>query len=152
MQKPRPFAFPIATNLQPLWTFDLTASAGQVYDGSSTEVEASLELRSAPHLITFLDYGVHDVRRPRADFIARVVRVGLDLAASPRFGGSALVQWENETDRLTMNVRLHWTPLPGTDAYLAWNGAWPTALEEGIPWRRPEHGVLIGKVVHYLRL
>jgi hypothetical protein len=133
------------------WTFDLTASAGQFYDGSSTEVEASIELRSAPHLITFLDYGVQDVRRPQADFTARVVRMGLDLAASPRLGGSALVQWENESDRLTMNLRFHWTPRPGTDVYLAWNGAWPTALEGGVPWRRPEHGMLMGKVVHYLR-
>jgi hypothetical protein len=133
------------------WTYDLTASTGQFYDGTSTEVEASLEFRTAPHLITFLDYEMQDVRRPRSRFIARVARMGLDLAASPRFGGSALVQWENESERLTLNVRLHWTPRPGTDAYLAWNTAWPTALEGGIPWRRPEHGVLMGKVVHYLR-
>jgi hypothetical protein len=134
-----------------VWAFDLTASAGEFYDGTSREVEASLELRSAPHLITFLDYEIQSVRRPGPDFTARVARVGLDLAASPRLGGSALVQWENESDRLTMNLRVHWTPRLGTDVYLAWNGAWPTALEDGIPWRRPEHGVLTGKVVHYLR-
>jgi hypothetical protein len=133
------------------WTFDLTASAGQFYDGTSRELEASVEFRTAPHLIAFLDYGLEAVRRPRSDFTARVARVGLDLAASPRLGGSALVQWENESDRLSMNVRLRWAPRPGTDVYLAWNGAWPTALESGLPWRRPEHGVLIGKVVHYLR-
>jgi hypothetical protein len=134
-----------------VWAFDLMASAGEFYDGTSREVEASLELRSAPHLITFLDYEIQSVRRPGPDFTARVARVGLDLAASPRLGGSALVQWENESDRLTMNLRVHWTPRLGTDVYLAWNGAWPTALEDGIPWRRPEHGVLTGKVVHYLR-
>jgi hypothetical protein len=114
-------------------------------------LEGSVEFRSAPHLIAFLDYGLQDVRRPGGDFVARVARVGLDLAANPRLGGSALVQWENESERLTMSLRLHWAPRPGTDAYVAWNSAWPTALESGVPWRHPEHGVMIGKVVHYLR-
>jgi hypothetical protein len=134
------------------WTLDLTASAGEFYDGTATEVEASVELRSAPHLITFVDYGIQSVRRPLSDFTAQVVRVGVDLAASPRFGGSVLMQWENESNRLTVNARLHWTPQPGSDVYLAWNSAWPTAIEGGIPWRRPQRGVLIGKLVHYFRL
>ncbi|MBA2458902.1 MAG: hypothetical protein H0V43_08110 [Gemmatimonadales bacterium] len=102
------------------WTLDLTASAGEFYDGTATELEASLELRSAPHLITFVDYGVQAVRRPRSDFTAQVVRVGVDLAASPRFGGSVLTQWENESNRLSVNARLHWSPQPGSDVYLAW--------------------------------
>jgi hypothetical protein len=134
------------------WTLDLTASAGEFYDGTATEVEGSIELRLEPHLITFVDYGVQAVRRPRSDFTAQVVRVGVDLAASPRLGGSVLTQWENESNRLAVNARLRWTPQPGSDVYLAWNSAWPTALEGGIPWRRPQSGVLIGKVVHYFRL
>jgi Domain of unknown function (DUF5916) len=133
------------------WTFDAAASAGGFYDGTSTELKTSLEFRSAPHLIAFLDYGLQDVRRPGGNFVARVARVGLDLAANPRLGGSALVQWENESERLTTGLRVHWAPRPGTDAYLAWNSAWPTALESGVPWRRPEHGQVIGKLVHYLR-
>jgi hypothetical protein len=78
--------------------------------------------------------------------------MGVDLAASPRFGGSLLAQWENETDRLSVNARIHWAPRPGTDVYLAWNSAWPTALDGGIPWSRPARGVLMGKVVYWFRI
>jgi len=134
------------------WTLDLTGSAGEFYDGTATELEASVELRSAPHLITFVDYSVQSVRRPQSDFTTQVARVGVDLAASPRFGGSVLTQWENESNRLSVNARVHWTPQPGSDVYLAWSSAWPTALEGGIPWRRPHSGVLIGKLVHYFRM
>ncbi|HEX6864609.1 MAG TPA: hypothetical protein VF414_17395, partial [Thermoanaerobaculia bacterium] len=133
------------------WTFDLAASAGGFYDGRSTELEGSVEFRSAPHLIAFLDYGHQDVRRPGGDFVARVARVGLDLAAHARLGGSALVQWENESERLTTSLRVHWAPRPGTDVYLAWNSAWATAVEGGGSRRSPEEGQLIGKMVHYLR-
>jgi hypothetical protein len=132
-------------------SFDLAASAGEFFDGTSRDLEASVELRSAPHLITSLDYEIRSVRRPGPDFTAQVARLEVGLAAHPRLGGSALVQWENESDRLGLNLRVHWMPRPGTDLYLAWNGAWPTALEDGIPWRRPEYGVLTGKVVHYFR-
>lgn len=135
------------------WAFDVSASAGGFYDGSATEFEGAIEFRSVPHLITFIDYGIQDVRRGSgSSFTAQVVRLGVDLAASPRFGGSVLTQWDNESERLTMNARIHWTPQPGSDVYLVWNGAWPTALEGGIPWRRPQRGVLIGKLVHYFRL
>jgi hypothetical protein len=78
--------------------------------------------------------------------------LGLDLAASPRLGGSVLTQWDNESNQLTMNARIHWIPRPGSDVYLVWNGAWPTEVKGGIPWRRPQRGVLIGKLVHYFRL
>jgi Domain of unknown function (DUF5916) len=133
------------------WVLDVAASVGEFYDGTSREFETSLELRAAPHLIGYLDYALQSVRRPGPDFTARVVRAGIDVAASPRLGASALVQWENESDRMGVNLRVHWTPQPGTDFYLAWTSVWPTGLGDGIPWRRPEHGMLVGKVVHYLR-
>jgi hypothetical protein len=132
--------------------YDVSASTGGFYDGTSMELEGSVELRSAPHVVTFLDYAIHDVRRPESAFTAQVARLGIDLAVSPRFGGSLLTQWDNESSQLTVNARIHWTPQPGTDAYLVWNSAWPTGIEGGIPWRRPQRGVLIGKLVHYFRL
>ncbi len=51
-----------------------------------------------------------------------------------------------------MNARLHWIPNVGSDAYLVWNSAWPTGLGEGMPWGRPAHGALIGKLVYYFRV
>ena len=134
------------------WAYNLSTSLGEFYDGSSAEIEGSVEFRAAPHLITFLDYTLNDVRLPQSAFTAQVARLGIDLSASPRFGGSLLTQWDNESNRLSFNARLHWTPRPGSDVYLVWNSAWPTGLERGIPWRRPEFGVLTGKVVHYFRL
>jgi len=130
----------------------LTASAGDFYAGTSTELDAALTVRAAPHVITELDYSQLAARLTPVSFTARTARLRLDLAATPRLGSTFFVQWDNESDRLTVNARLHWIPSPGSDAYLVWNSAWPTGLADGVPWNRPARGGLVGKVVYYFRL
>jgi uncharacterized protein DUF5916 len=128
------------------------ASAGEFYDGTSTEVSGELTVRVAPHLVFATEYSRQAVDRPMGGFVARAIRLRTDLSATPRLGGSVFLQWENESDRLTVNARVHWILRPGSDIYLAWNTAWPTGLAAGIPWSHPEHGALIVKVVSLLRL
>ena len=130
----------------------LTASAGNYYTGTATEVDATFTVRTAPHVITQVEYDQLAARLAAARFTARTARLRLDLAATPRFDTAFFVQWDNESDRLTMNARLHWIPNVGSDAYLVWNSAWPTGLGEGMPWGRPAHGALIGKLVYYFRV
>jgi hypothetical protein len=71
---------------------------------------------------------------------------------TPRLGTMFWVQWDNESNRMSVNARIHWIPKPGSDAYLVWDSGWPTGLERGgIPWRRPSRGALVGKFVYYFR-
>jgi hypothetical protein len=131
---------------------DLTASVGDFYTGTSTAVATSVVLRAAPHVIAGVDLETERVRLATASFTARAGRLRLDVAATPRLGGTLFVQGDNESDRLTLNGRLHWIPSPGSDVYIVYNSSWPTGLAGGVPWARPEHGALIGKVVWYFRL
>jgi hypothetical protein len=88
-------------------------------------------------------------------FAAQVARARLDLAASPRLNTTAFAQWDNESERVTLNARVRWTTSPGSDAYLVWNSAWPSDLGgglAGVPWGRPARGALVAKYVRYLRL
>jgi hypothetical protein len=131
---------------------ELGVGTGRFYTGVSTSLEVSVDVRVAPHVIAS-GYGSAEwVRLPEGRFTARTASARLDYAATPRLGGTLWAQWDNESDRLTVNARLHWIPKPGSDAYLVWNSAWPTGLERrGIPWRRPSQAVLVGKVVYYFR-
>ena len=131
---------------------DLTLSAGEFYTGTGTEVEAMLTVRTAPHLITNLEFEQQNVRLGTGRFTARSARVRLDVAASPRLSGTLFVQHDNESDRLGFNARFHWIPNLGSDLYVVWNSAWPTGLGAGIPWSRPQRGQLTGKFVYYFRL
>jgi hypothetical protein len=131
---------------------ELGAGVGQFYTGTSTSLEGGVDVRVAPHVIASWNGSTEWVRLPQGDFTAQTSSARLDYAASPRLGGTLWVQWDSESDRLTVNARLHWIPKPGSDAYLVWNSAWPTGLERGgIPWRRPLRGALVGKLVYYFR-
>jgi len=131
----------------------LEASTGGFYAGRATELGYDVSLRAAPHLIAAVDGGWQRVRFGGSAFTAQVHRLRLDYATSARFGSTVFVQWDNESERLAVNARLHWIPRAGSDAYLVWTTTWPTALAAGgIPWRRPERGALVGKFVYYFRL
>ncbi|HYL22178.1 MAG TPA: DUF5916 domain-containing protein [Gemmatimonadales bacterium] len=131
---------------------DVTASAGNYYTGTATDVDATVTVRGAPHVITQVEYDQLAARLAIARFTARTARLRLDLAATPRFDTAFFLQWDDESDRLNMNARLHWIPNLGSDAYLVWNSAWPTGLAAGMLWGRPARGALIGKLVYYFRL
>jgi hypothetical protein len=131
--------------------FDLTASAGGFYTGTATEVSTALTIRTAPHLITNLEFEQQNVRLAPGRFIARSTRLRLDVAASPHLSTTLFLQHDNESDRLRLNARCHWIPKPGSDLYVVWNSGWPTGLRGGIPWSRPQRGQLTGKLVYYFR-
>lgn len=128
-------------------------SSGSFYSGNATTLEYQLDARVAPHLLLSADGAWEWVELASGSFTARVHRLRMDYAANPRLNGTLFVQWDNEHEQLAVNARLHWIPAPGSDAYLVWNTAWPTALAgmSGIPFGTPLNGGLIGKFVWYFR-
>jgi len=70
----------------------LTASAGDYYTGTATEVDATFTVRTAPHVITQVEYDQLAARLATARFTARTARLRLDLAATPRFDTAFFVQ------------------------------------------------------------
>lgn len=131
---------------------DAGASVGGFYTGTSTAIDAGVDVRLAPHVITGWNTEVEWVRLPQGGFTAQTMQFRFDYAFTPRLGTLWWLQWDSESDRLSLNARLHWIPRPGSDAYLVWDSGWPTGLEHrGIPWRRPTRGALVGKFVYYFR-
>ncbi len=130
---------------------ELQASTGDFYTGRASELEYGVNLRLEPHVIVGVDGGFQRVSLGPDRFTAQVHRVRFDYATTPRLNTTLFLQWDNESDRLAVNARLHWIPRPGSDAYLVWNSTWLTGLPGGVPWRRPVRGALIGKFVYYFR-
>lgn len=136
--------------------FDLNVSTGGFYTGESTELSGTLRGRFAPHVNVSLEYQrtVASVATTdsTAHFTAQTVRARLDVASSPRLSTSLFAQYDNESDRASLNARLRWTSSPGTDLYVVWTSQWPTGLPNGIPWKTPTRGTLVAKFVKYFRV
>ncbi len=129
----------------------VSASRGGLYDARSTDVSGSVRAAVTPQWLLLFEGSRVDVRRASTGFTASTVRLRSDWAASPRLNVTWFGQWDNQSDRVSVNVRLRWIPSPGSDVFLVWNSAWPSALETGIPWTRPQRGGVVFKYVQYWR-
>ena len=129
----------------------LTASTGQFYDGTSSDISASIRLRRAPHVLLTLDGQISDVSLPNARFTANTVRLRGDYAFNPRLNTTLFAQWDNQSQRASTNARVRWTVKPGSDLYVVWNSGWQTGLDRPIPFTRPSRGGLVAKYVYFFR-
>jgi hypothetical protein len=131
---------------------DVKVSTGEFYDGRGTDVELSLRYALPPHALLSIEALNQQWSRAGSAFEARTARVRVDYAFSPRLNLTWFGQYDNESERTSVNARLRWTRRPGSDLYIVYNSTWPTALERGIPWRRPLNGGVVVKYVHYVRM
>ena len=90
-------------------------SALRVSDSKSLSVPVT-SFASPPTSTKLLaDYEQFQVRLPEGDLTTRVARLGIDLAFSVTMSWRNLIQWDNETDELTVNSRFRWIIEPGRE-------------------------------------
>ncbi|MBC7896617.1 MAG: hypothetical protein H7066_14470, partial [Cytophagaceae bacterium] len=130
---------------------EVSYAVGELYDGRGYEWNVELGFRREPHVLLSAEYERTKVTRSAQSFTASVARVRADYALSPRLNTTLFGQYDNESERVSVNARVRWTRAPGSDLYVVWNSGWPSGLDAGIPWRRPIRGALVLKYVHYLR-
>jgi hypothetical protein len=126
-------------------------SIGELYDGRGYSWGAELTWRRQPHIQLSGEYQHTKVTRSSQSFAASVARLRADYAFSPRVSTTLFGQYDNESERLSLNARMRWTRSPGSDLYVVWNSGWPAGLADGVPWGRPLRGGLVVKYVHYIR-
>ena len=82
-------------------------------------------------------------------FVTRLVEARIDTTFTPDVSWRNLVQFDNASDDLTVQSRLHWIPEPGTDVYLVAVYGWDRdPIDDGL---RPGEQTLTLKAVHTLR-
>jgi hypothetical protein len=116
-----------------LFDADAQLQAGTFYDGTIASVSAmpTWSLSTGLKLSGF--YQFSHIRFPERaeDFDAHVGRLRLRAMPSTQLTMSAFVQYGTATDRVSINVRLRYTPHQGNDLYLVYN--------EGLNTNRHRH-------------
>jgi hypothetical protein len=128
-----------------------SVSTGQFYTGRSTEASVGLRFRRTPHTLLTLDLARSAVSLDTVRFTANTVRLRGDYAFTARLNATLFAQWDNQSNRASVNSRVRWTVSPGSDLYVVWNSNWPTGLDRPIPWSRPARGGLVAKYVYFFR-
>ena len=95
--------------------------AGDFFAGDRERISAGIGWRPSTHFQFTLDYDLNDVELPGGDFITRLVQLRTDLIFSSTMSWSTLLQYDNATETVGVNTRLHWIPQAGREAFIVLN-------------------------------
>ena len=94
---------------------------GGFFAGDRERISAGIGWRPSTHFQFTLDYDLNDVELPGGDFITRLVQLRTDLIFSSTMSWSTLLQYDNATETVGVNTRLHWIPQAGREAFIVLN-------------------------------
>ncbi len=94
---------------------------GAFYGGKSKELDISGGFRPIPNLSGEISLLYNDIDLPQGDFVNHLLISKLAYSFSTRFFLMSLIQWNGETDDVSLNMRLHYIYRPGSDLYIVYN-------------------------------
>ena len=94
---------------------------GDFFGGDRENVDVQMTWFPSRHFRTFLSYSYNEFELPEGDFTLRLARLGLDFIFSNTLSWTNLVQYDNDTEILGINSRLHWIPEAGREAFIVLN-------------------------------
>jgi hypothetical protein len=103
-----------------LWA-NVAYQTGEFYNGDRTEIFGSIAWRPSGRLLTFLSYELNDIDLPQGDFVTRLVQFRADVAFSAKLSWVSRIQYDNVTEMMGVNLRLHWIPQAGREAFIVLN-------------------------------
>jgi hypothetical protein len=94
---------------------------GDFYGGDRKEIMGSVAWRPSGRLRTSLSYTFNDITLPEGAFVTRLVQFRTDVAFSSTLSWVTRIQYDNVSELMGVNMRLHWIPEAGREAYLVLN-------------------------------
>ena len=94
---------------------------GEFFEGDREEIVSGLTWRPSPHFGLDLQYEWNNISLPQGDFTTRLARVGVDWVLSATLSWVNLLQYDNVSNLLGVNSRLHWIPEAGREIFLVFN-------------------------------
>ena len=96
-------------------------NAGEFYDGDRSGAGTFMNWRPSRHFRTNLSYQYNEIDLPGGSFATRVARVTLEAVFSATLSWINQIQYDNVSETIGINSRLHWIPRAGREAFLVLN-------------------------------
>ncbi|MAM71192.1 MAG: hypothetical protein CMP91_08640 [Gammaproteobacteria bacterium] len=114
-------AFGLQTANQRSLSPDIGFTIGDFYTGEQREVDFGLDWQPGPRFSGEFSYVYTDIDLPQGEFVSRLVRMRSTFSFTPEWSWINLLQYDNGSDSVGLNSRLHWDPRAGEDFYLVVN-------------------------------
>jgi hypothetical protein len=99
----------------------LSYLTGGFYDGERVNIEASLTWKPSRKLNFRFAYDWNDIDLPQGAFTTRLAQFAAEYAFSLRLAWVSLIQYDNVSEVLGVNSRLHWIPRAGREGFVVLN-------------------------------
>jgi len=109
------------TGPQRRFAANLQVEFGDFYSGERLGVSPTITWRPSRHFLLDLSYQLNEVDLPEGSFTTRLTRLRADIVFSSRLSWVNILQWDNDSNALGINSRLHWIPRAGQEAFLVLN-------------------------------
>ena len=100
---------------------EIGGGRGSFFSGNRTNMNVLMNWRPSPKFNGRLSYNYSDVDLPQGQFETRLVSMGLDFVFSSQFSWVNLIQYDNVTETVGINMRLHWIPEAGRELFFVIN-------------------------------
>jgi hypothetical protein len=94
---------------------------GEFYDGERTEIAAEINWRPSGRLRTGLGYEFNDIDLPQGSFVTRLAVFRTDVAFSSKLSWTTRIQYDNVSEVMGVNLRVHWVPEAGREGFFVIN-------------------------------
>jgi hypothetical protein len=96
-------------------------SGGEFYDGDRINTNTEISWRPSEHFRFGFGYQVNDIELPDGDFIVRQSSMRVEAIFSSTLSWANLFQYDNVSEVLGFNSRLHWIPQAGREGFIVLN-------------------------------
>jgi len=96
-------------------------TTGDFYNGTRDSYNLSLNWRPSERLRFGVSYNVNEVEMPEGDFTVRLSSVRADVILSSTLSWVNLIQYDNLSENVGLNSRLHWIPQAGREGFIVFN-------------------------------
>ena len=94
---------------------------GQYFNGDRDQLFGQITWRPSARFHGNLSYEYNEVELPQGAFETRVVQAAFDVAFSSTLSWVNLLQYDNVTETVGINMRLHWIPEAGREMFFVIN-------------------------------
>ncbi|HUF73820.1 MAG TPA: hypothetical protein VMR74_13080, partial [Gammaproteobacteria bacterium] len=94
---------------------------GEYYDGESSNINTNIQWRPSRHLRISGGYSFRDADLPGGSFQVRQTDLSVQYAFSATLSWINLIQYDNFSEVIGFNSRLHWIPQAGREGFIVFN-------------------------------
>lgn len=95
--------------------------AGDYFNGERARTGLGVGWRPSNHFQLTVNYDFNDVELPTGNFNTRLATLRADVVFSATMSWSTLLQYDNVSESMGINTRLHWIPQAGREAFIVLN-------------------------------